>query len=346
MENYSIPENSTQVMRGMVARTGREEDRAIPPVDNMGVKNCEVSFHVDYLRVTAWIDRADWENVYDLTLGGFLGDWVDIERGGHFYKRVYEAHLGARLYTIPANENLDQRQITIELPGKACQFLGFERLSNFYIQLKIHSERVSVARIDLAFDGVPFTVAEFWDAVHAGDCRTYARRDTFRLMDNPYEKREDGQEGCSTVYVGNRESLRMLRVYDKHGPTRVEMEVKNEKALQIAEDLFLTCGDGQELMDAVYRRSIGHLRDFIDVTRDFWDAFTAGIARAYQALTGATAKEIDAEAVATWLYKQVSSAYSVAVDVYGEKFMETLLLHGRSRRTKKTKYRVILGEGI
>jgi hypothetical protein len=214
------------------------------------------------------------------------------------------------------------------------------------VGLEAISDKVSVTRLDLAFDDAPFEVSDFWDAVSEGECRTYANRASFRRFENPYELREDGRQGCETVYIGTRDSLRMLRVYNQHGGTRVEIEFHDEKAFQVAEDLFFADDLGKGVMDEVYRKAMGHLRDFIDVTRDWWDTFTAGIVRAYMRLTGRTARQIDAASVAEWIYSQASMALSVCYDVYGKDLLEVLLARGRAKRKNNLKYRVMLGEAV
>lgn len=317
-----------------------------PPSNNMGVKNQLVAFHADYLRVTAWINPEEWEEVYDRTIGGALGDWVPIEQKGMFYQRLFQAALGARLYTCPSGLNRDANQITVQLPGKACQYLGFAGLQAFVTYLEAYSDRISITRLDLAFDTSLFSVGQFWEAANQEDCRTYARRDTFKYIDGPNELREDGQKGCGTVSLGKRDSLRYLRVYDKHGPTRVELELKDKKAHQVAQDLFYAQEEGKEVVDLVFEKAMGHLRDFVDVSRDWWEAFTAGIIRAYMQLTGKTAREIDVQAVADWLFEEVSMAFSACVDVYGEKVINNLLARGRWKRKKNQKYQVMLGDAI
>ena len=317
-----------------------------PPPDNMGVKNLPVLFHVDYLRLTAWIERDTWEDVYDRTIGGALGDWVDLGHGGRFYQKTFQGHLGARLYTTPGIEGLDPRQITVELPGKACQYIGLFGLKRFFQQIYLNSYRISVPRIDLAFDNAPFEVMEFWEAVNSDHFRSYARRDSIRLLENPKMKRENGELGCATVYVGTRTSLRMLRVYNMHGPTRVELEVHDEKALQVAEHMFFCEEDDDELEAATCGRAMGNLRDFIDVQSDWWKEFVSGYERAYMKLTGATAKEIDVQEISSWVYRQVSSALSVLVDVYGEDYVRGLIVAGRYKRRKNSKYQIILGDKV
>lgn len=342
-EGYPSPEGEGPHGKG---------SRAVPPADNMGVKNTLASetlpvlFRCDYLRVTAWIDPSEWEAVHAENIEPKLGSWVDLEHGGRFYHNVYEAQLGSRLYANPGGAGCDPRQITLELPGKACAFLGWEGIERIYLELKLHSERISVTRLDLAFDQAPFTVSEFWEAINESEIRTYARRDSFKYITMPNSKRENGEKGCGTVYVGTRDSFRFLRVYDQHGFTRCELELHDQKAAQVAVHLFETgCGDEYPL-DVAANRAMGHLRDFIDVNTDWWKTFTAGIVRAYMKLTGKTAQEVSADAVGAWIFKQTAAAFSVVVDVYGKDIIGVLMQVGRKKRRDNKRYQVILGERI
>ena len=92
----------------------------------------------------------------------------------------------------------------------------------------------------------------------------------------------------------------------------------------------------------VFARAIGHLRDFIDFKAGWWEIFCDGIGRAFAKLATQDPAAIDAENVCNWLMRQVSSALSVVLDVYGSAMVDYVIEVGRTKREKNTKYRIIL----
>ena len=71
------------------------------------------------------------------------------------------------------------------------------------------------------------------------DIVTLAKRDQIRLDQSPFALREDGQIGTTTVYLGSNESGRMLRVYNRRGPTRIELQMRDDRAQLVAIDILL-----------------------------------------------------------------------------------------------------------
>lgn len=348
----SSPLGCSWVFHPRSSKTGVEFSGAGTVDNGSGCGLPDVAFRVDWLRLTWWGDFETFKIIYCNLLADDCGSWVDFEYGSRSYGKMYGARLGLRLQTEPRNLYMDHRQITIDIPGQACAFLGFERLQEFYLSLMVAGDRLSCSRIDLAFDQEIFSVQDCNKAVEDNAIRTLVKRTYkggktgFQFRSNPYQIRDNGQEGCATLEIGNRESTRFLRIYDKHGPTRLELELHDEKSTAVASELFNMPGCGEDLLQAVYARSLGHLRDFIDFERDFWEKFCDGISRAFAKLPQKDTKAIDAEQILNWIMRQVACAYSVALDVYGAETMSAVLEQGRFKRLRNKKYRIILGEGL
>src|SRR5690606_25726491 len=122
--------------------------------------------------------------------------------------------------------------------------------------------------------------------------------------------REDGQIGHSIFRMGSRQSSRYLRVYNLHGPVRLEIETRSKRADTIARDVLVHAPDDWAA------KAMAHLRDFVDVHADYWQEFIQGEARANCTVTDARTSEMSR--ISDWLYKQVAPSLSVLADVYGE----------------------------
>ncbi len=108
--------------------------------------------------------------------------------------------------------------------------------------------RLNISRFDVAIDNCPFTPRQVFDAQDAGNYRSKARPGAW------YPDTGDG----STAYHGSRKSDKLLRVYDRRGPTRCELEYRRKAALALC-----TLYAYSEQTDVV-ERVIGVLRDLVD----------------------------------------------------------------------------------
>ncbi|MBX9690932.1 MAG: replication initiation factor domain-containing protein, partial [Cyanobacteria bacterium] len=137
---------------------------------------------------------------------------------------------------------------SVEIPGQAADCLDFEKLRHWYAWLRdIEQVRLRFSRADIFFDGAPFTPRMAYDAFLAGDVRTWAKRTKYRW--------EESFEG-NTFYCGSRDSERFLRIYDKRGPTRVELELAGERADMVMWDIIEAANVAETML--------GHIRAYID----------------------------------------------------------------------------------
>jgi hypothetical protein len=127
--------------------------------------------------VTVW--GVDVDRVARLVSEAFhFGKQVGVEDwqalgGARFYGRRHE-YLGATLLSeYLARGGEDNAHVV--MPGEACS-LSVDALLQLLTRLRMWSVRCAVARLDLAVDGVPFTPADAYRAVLAGEVVSWVKR--------------------------------------------------------------------------------------------------------------------------------------------------------------------------
>lgn len=298
----------------------------IPPSDNMGVENT-TTWHIDYLTITVW-----GSNIVELFNDYFMGTFPllrDMGHGGRFYQQTYSTDLGIIVRYLPVGS--DEIRGTIELPGLSCQYLGYDKLVHFYQYLCRTNNKVRIKRIDLAFDHCNFTVEDVRKCILSDDLRSYFKRSTIKIYECPRELDELGKLGTSGLTIGGRSSTRYMRVYDKHGYTRLELEFKAEKAEQVGIDVLMAgC---KEL--AVYE-VMGHIRDYIDFFSEWWKEFIADFDRLYKKLPESV-KQLSTSQIKKWFENQVASAFYTLASLEGSEYFDNLYLLG-SLKYKRSKF--------
>lgn len=155
------------------------------------------------------------------------GTWVN--RGpGRRVEAVWTGPPGVSLRYYGADSDFFQ----VELSGDACSLIGnwgVARLIAYFDR----SWRCHLTRLDVAWDGVPFSVETVQAAHEAGQFRTKCRSMT------PCGAHM-GNELGRTFYTVNprRKGIeRFVRFYDLRGPTRCELVLKGEAAKPITGEL-------------------------------------------------------------------------------------------------------------
>lgn len=333
-----------------------------PPADIMGVENSIVNWHVDYLTVT--VSGGAIDKIWDVFLHNYFGELVDLGYGGRFYSCTYRAALGVtvRSFPVSTSDYFDDQgnyvsYTTLELPGAACQIMGYTGLSDLFQALCRFYDTVHVTRLDLAWDNVSFTPKQVYEAASSGCYRSYAKRDQLAYYEYPYKIAENGRVGLSSCTIGSRSSERYMRVYDKHGYTRLELELKDRRSDIVAVDLF-TSGEYEAC-----KLAFGHLRDYIDFLVlpsdtirelqnnrnvdyssyivDWWADLVCNIQRLYATVKG-TAKNITVNKMLKWMLHQIAPAYSTLLEVTGYDLSYYLDAAGRQRRYKNKGYSNLL----
>jgi len=228
----------------------------------------------------------------------------------------------------PGKPDEARPDVAVNLPGEACEMLGTAGLLALARELDLR-----VTRLDVAWDTDVLTPHMVRDTHEAGNSVTHAKK-------SKWMEEKGGKSSGSTFYLGNRSAnnARLLRVYDRRGPTRVELELHEARA-----DLFWKL---LEPMDPESWSEAGmhYLVDFVDfrdrsadvnVGRcprvDWWESFTAGASRLVLPIPR---KAPDLEAQREWLENSVAGTLATVADSLPDAtaFVRGLLLDGRKRR--------------
>lgn len=265
--------------------------------------------------------------MYDLLFKNRFGDLMPKGTGGRGYRQIFYGLFEIKLYTDPGQ--IEEEHFHLEIPGQACEFISSIKFYELFDYLKYEfEESFRFKRIDLAFDHVDFSPQQAYDAVMQTRLRSLAKRETLRQEESPLLRREDGETGTQTVYLGSNQSQRMVRVYNKRGFTRLELQTRDERSHLVACDLF-----SSKRLDDWYSIGISHLRDYVDFYEPWWEQFVQSQGRAYKTL--AKPKEQSLLNKVAWFEKQGSPTLSVFADIYGNEMIEKLIDYGRKHRGKR-----------
>jgi hypothetical protein len=243
-------------------------------------------------------------------------------RGGYGYAQ--SAGIGqASVYWSPGRFD-----VFVVLPGEVCEGLGVPGVVALATDLDLDPS----SRLDLAWDAEGVTVAQVADDWRSGNVVTRAHRDSWKRLSSA-----DGE----TFYIGSRASGRMVRVYDRRGPVRFEMEWKGERAVLLWRRL-LACAEENWSMEAM-----SELRAFLDFRErsegvnpqrcpllPWWDEMTAGAARSCVSVPRAARTLEDKR---RWLRDQVAPVLAMVSDGVEDWTAEIseLLDLGRRRYTRR-----------
>lgn len=287
-----------------------------------------MEFHVHWLSLTLWAETDFALKLWEEWFQEFLGPLVPIGHGGRGFKTLYQALAAAKVYADPVGEG---SFIHLELPGSACDALPPKLIQEFIVTLN-RWEKFRVSRLDLAWDGVEFTPHDVKEAVAEEKLRSLLKRKTLHVHDQPFEERDDGVVGTTSVRLGSNQSSRMLRVYDKRGPVRLEFQTRAERADLVAREVLL------KLPDLWAEAALAHLRDYVDFEFEgrllaWWEKFVREIGRAFKRITDA--RQLELSRMTEWVMTQVAPTLSVLADVIGEDIYKALTVQGRRKRGKR-----------
>jgi hypothetical protein len=243
-------------------------------------------------------------------------------RGGYGYTHS-AGGAGASVYW-----SLGRGDVFVVLPGEVCEALGIPAL----VALAITLDMEPSSRLDVAWDieGLPVeVVAAAW---HAGNVVTRSHRDSWQDHNNSQGR---------TFYMGSRSSGRMVRCYDRRGPTRLEMEWKSDRAVLLWRRLVAVVEESWSLT------AMSELRAFLDFRQrepgvnptrcellDWWAEVTAGAARSCTCIPR-QAKTLEDKR--QWLRSQVAPVLAMVADGVEDWIGELadLIAGGRDRYTRR-----------
>lgn len=219
--------------------------------------------------------------------------------------------------------------------GSACEALGLEGLRRIYAELGL-----KVARFDVAQDGCPFTPREVADAWYSDDVRTKVKVAADAREDRPWRSCDwQSSPSGDTFYMGSPRAARRVRVYDRRGPVRLELQTRDAAAVAIAADLFAAP------VEDFGRRFLSHVRAFVDFVEagegnisrrplaGWWAAFCEGVEKSRVRVTAVVVESF--ARVAAWVERQVAPMLAVIAERRGDVAVSALLSRGRSRWRSK-----------
>lgn len=230
----------------------------LPPSSNRGVT---VTVGVHWLALTFFTNPARamfhlLEHFFGSSLENEM-EWSEYFRplgyGGRGYRSIWVGPEGVRLYGYPEYG----QHCHLEIHGRVLEGFDLEHLRNYLFSLTKISFDWRCTRIDIPFDNCPFTPDLCNEMREAGNVRTRAHRDSWEWFENP--------EG-DTLNIGTRQSGRMVRIYDRRGPTRLELQLRDKWAEEVC-GVLTTSPTKYWLYEC-----LGILRDFLD----FVDASGSG----------------------------------------------------------------------
>ncbi|MBV6342274.1 replication initiation factor domain-containing protein [Candidatus Magnetobacterium casense] len=201
-----------------------------------------MNIRLDYFKFTVF-DLPSHEGLafYRYLFSEHLGELTPSGHGSAGYREMYYSASGATVSIRPTVDSKEygRNYFTIELKGTACKCLTPDVFRSV-AELQAGGVKIRCNRVDWAFDDVPFTVSDVWGRLMLGDVKTWAKKSSFRMISAPHEINEMGQEGTQTVYIGSlKKRDRIVRVYDLHGFTRLELEMRAEWANNTVWDIII-----------------------------------------------------------------------------------------------------------
>lgn len=256
---------------------------------------------------------------------------VLLERGGFGYTRSYSI-AKAKVYFTPGRDD-----VFVSFPGAFCEQVGIVDLVVIATTLELEPN----SRLDVAWDIQGLEPEVFKDAFTDGNVVTRIHRSL-----NEETGRQKGIESRSnhegdTVYLGSRHSNRFVRVYNRRGPTRLEMEWKDKRAVALWQRLLAVA-------EAAWsREAMAELRAFLDFRDrrasvrpdscpllDWWAEIVKDAGRSCVTFPRV---QKTFEDVQNWVHRQVAPSLALLYDGLNDFSSELKLLiqNGRTRYRAK-----------
>lgn len=257
----------------------------------------------------------------------------------------YGYHHSAGIGKASVYWSVGRADVFVVLPGEVCEQLALPGL----VALATELDLVPSSRLDVAWDNCPFTPRQVARAFEAGDVVTRIKRslsETGRVHGLETRSNAEGD----TTYLGSRSSERFVRVYDRRGATRFEMELKGKRSI----DLWARFMAASEEMAP--QLALGVVRDFIDFkdrcfaenTKDcpmlpWWASFTDWAGKQVCVIPR---RPVTLEKVRQWLKKAVAGSLAAAFDCEknGSLLIRELMTVGRAMYHKKRERVVMVAD--
>lgn len=303
------------------------------PLSITGVEKFDtLEFGIDYAKFTIYTDKLGAMEIYSKIFADILGDLILEGRTKHYQERYINGG-GFSLNANPARKSGFKTYAQFNMPGSICQLIPLEKFTQLAQLCQQEGIFLTCTRLDIRIDNCPFEPLEIAKDIEEGRVESRAQRDTLKKFDQPFDTNELGEMGTTGMYLGSRESEKFLRIYDKHGFTRLELECKGEASDTYFYILQQSTWDFETL-------AMGFILDFIRVDSDNWRRFSTGFKRAY-AITK-TFSDPTLERLEKFMVLQASNALGILLEIKGEEYIKAIAKKGLEAARKKARYYPLL----
>ncbi len=236
--------------------------------------------------------------------------------------------------------------VMVSIRGEVCEELGISGL----VALSVLTDLEPTIRLDVAWDAECLIPEMFAEAFEVGNVVTRIQRPL-----NPKTGRVKGLERHSnhegdTVDLGSRASERFLRLYDRRGSCRVELELKKRRSVALWRRLVALHDEAAWGMEA-----LAELRAFIDFRErsegvhvdrcellPWWAEFCAGAGR----LSTVIPRKVPTlDTQEKWLRRGVAGSLALVVAVRGQRFLDELLKNGQAKNAARPDRLALIAAG-
>jgi hypothetical protein len=291
--------------------------------------NQDVGIH--WLTLTVFCNRGISLEIHKAVFGDLFGILSGGGKGSQGYHSSLEGESGFKIYCDPINNKYGD-YVSFVIPGEACEIMEPGLLKKIYDECQIRGIRIHCTRLDYKFDYVGFSPYQLrWMVDNKLNYGFFNRKNVRTYLDNG--KDEEGNEGMITVYLGADTSGRVLKVYDKHAFTRLEMVNRNEWAENLVQWLIkVEPGRWAEVF-------LPAVQGFVGFEYPLWDEFIKDTERAY--MTVGKKKNAELEKMFEYYRENLAQFVSVLIDVDESRFLSYTEM-GREKKYDNIRYKNLI----
>lgn len=256
--------NTPYTNRGCFGRNVPEEERQgigenAPIEGGVNPAVTEIKSHPDYLTLTFWASAEDCISVISEIVSWQFGldpQWGKEEKAGFVF---HQGQAGVEVLECPDRW---KDFVQVRLKGEPLSLWGSHRIKALLVALAGSGRRWRASRVDWAWDHVAMSPRWFCEQCRRGSILS-------RSLDIADVEWRDNHEG-GTCYVGLRRAgkQRMLRLYDRRGFNRLEMEAVGNWAESMANEMVRRAvPDWNEMALGVLRGALDLVNPEVDLRR-------------------------------------------------------------------------------
>lgn len=235
--------------------------------------------------------------------------------------------------------------VFVVFDGAECERLG----SSALIEVTEALALLPTSRLDLAFDTLAFHPMMAAIAYHNGNVVTQIRHNGFYPMNGIRKGLHVHLTDGLKVTFGSRQSNRFLRTYMKDIWTRVELEIKAERSVEMWKSLLSHDPSEWSRVTLEEFRSFIDFRDLTAASKpkncplfDWWATFCQGASKNGVVVPRKKSTlEAGLDSTKSWMLTQFAASFAL-VEAVDPSFPELLLAQGRERIRKNPAKQALL----